>query len=171
SVAAGVAALGAADPFLYEHRVLAGLLVIALLTFGNLRGIRESGNIFAAPTYVYVASLGGVLLYGLFRYASGTLPEVPHPAGWFAQTVEPVGIFLVLRAFASGAVGLTGTEAIANGVPAFKKPEDRNAMVTLVLMGSIFGTLFLLISFLATRMSIVPDRSEQQTVLSQLVGG
>src|SRR5207249_4267485 len=65
----------------------------------------------------------------------------------------------------------TGTEAIANGVPAFKKPEDRNAMVTLVLMGSIFGTLFLLISFLATRMSIVPDPSEQQTVLSQLVGG
>ena len=171
SVAAGVAAIGAASPAIFENRVLVGLAVVALLTIGNLRGIRESGNIFAAPTYVYIVSLGVVLAFGLFRYFSGSLPIVPHPPEWFRDTVEPLGLFLILRAFASGAVGLTGTEAIANGVPAFKPPEARNASITLVLMGSLFGSLFLVISFLATHMQIVPDPDEQQTVLSQLVGG
>jgi amino acid transporter len=170
SVAAGVAALGAASPIFFEHRVIAGVIVIALLTIGNLRGIRESGNIFAAPTYVYALSLGAVLAYGLFRAATGPLPNLGHP-GWFARTAEPLGAFLVLRAFASGAVGLTGTEAIANGVPAFKKPEDRNAMITLVQMGSLFGTLFVIISFLGTHMGVAPDPDEQETVLSQIVGG
>ncbi len=175
SVAAGVAAIGAAWPFVYEHRVLSGVLVIALLTIGNLRGVRESGNIFAAPTYIYLGSLGLVLAYGLGRYLTGTLPTVTAPPDWFAQTREPLagiaGVFLILRAFASGAVALTGTEAIANGVPAFKPPEVRNASVTLVLMGSFFGSLFLVISFLATHMGVVPDPTEQQTVLSLVAGG
>ncbi len=171
SVAAGVAAIGAAWPFVYEHRVVAGVLIIVLLTIGNLRGVRESGNIFAAPTYLYLASLGLVLAYGLWRYLQGTLPTVATPPDWFAQASEPLGILLILRAFSSGAVALTGTEAIANGVPAFKPPEDRNASITLVLMGSFFGSLFLVISFLATHMGVVPDPTEQQTVLSLVAGG
>lgn len=170
SVAAGVAALGAASPWFFDNRVLVGVIVIAALTVGNLRGIRESGNIFAAPTYIYVLSLGGVLAYGLFRAATGLLPQLGQ-TGWFSATVEPLGLILILRAFASGAVGLTGTEAIANGVPAFKRPEDRNAMITLALMGSLFASLFVAISFLGTHMGVVPDPSEQQTVLSQVVAG
>ncbi len=168
SVAAGIAAIGAASALVYEHRVLTSLAVIAVLALGNLRGIRESGNIFAAPTYVYLASLGGILLFGLLRLAQGTLPALTPPPGWVPAVSEPLGAFLVLRAFASGAVALTGTEAIANGVPAFKPPESRNAGITLVLMGVSFGTLFLFISILATRMGIVADPTEQQTVLSQL---
>ena len=171
SVAAGVAAIGAAWPFAYEHRVIVGVAVVALLTVGNLRGIRESGNIFAAPTYLYLGSLGLVLAYGIFRYATGTLPVVDHPPGWFATAQEPLTVFLILRAFASGAVALTGTEAIANGVPAFKPPEDRNASITLVLMGTCFATLFVAISFLATHMAVVPDPSEQQTALSLIAAG
>ncbi len=174
SVAAGVAAIGAAWPFAYEHRVLIGLAFIAILTIGNLRGIRESANIFAAPTYVYVGSLALVILYGLTRYVSGDLPTTTPPPGWVAGSGETLagiaGVFLVLRAFASGAVALTGTEAIANGVPAFKPPEPRNASITLVYMGTLFGSLFLGIGFLATHMGLAPDPTERQTILSQLAG-
>ncbi len=173
SVAAGVAAVGAFSPFVFEHRVITGVLVIVLLTTGNLRGIRESGNIFAAPTYLYLASLGAVLCYGLFLLATGSLPTATPPPEWLRewnQRAEPFGVLLLLRAFSSGAVALTGTEAIANGVPAFKPPEARNASITLVLMGSFFAVLFFATSLLATHMGIVPDPTEEQTVLSQLAG-
>src|SRR2546428_4220193 len=133
-------------------------------------GFRESGNTFPAPPYVYLASFGGLLLYGLFRLAAGTLPSVTPPAEWILSTAQPLGLFLILRAFSSGAVALTGTEAIANGVPAFQPPESRNAGITLILMGTFFGTLYLGTSILAQHMGIVPDPSEEQTVLSQLAG-
>jgi amino acid transporter len=168
SVAAGVAALGSAFPFVYEHRVAAALLLIALIAVGNLRGIRESGSIFAAPTYLYIAGLAGVLLYGLFRAATGSLPAYTPPPEWMAAwTHEGLGaltLLLVLRAFASGAVGLSGTEAISDGVPAFQPPEDRNARITLFWMAGIFGVLFLGISFLAGQIGIMPDPKEQETV-------
>ena len=168
SIAAGVAAIGAISPFVYDNRVAVGVLAIAILTVGNLRGIRDSGNIFAAPTYLYVVSLGGLVLFGLFRLFAGTLPTVTAPAEWLPATAAPLSIFLILRAFSSGAVALTGVEAVSNGVPAFKRPEPRNAAITLILMGASFGSLFSGISVLAGHMGIVADPTEQQTVLSQV---
>ncbi|TMD60405.1 MAG: APC family permease [Chloroflexi bacterium] len=169
SVAAGVAAVGAAAPWFYDNRIFAGVLFILALTLGNLRGIRESGNIFAAPTYLYVFSLGGVLLYGIVLNLFGALPHDVSPREWLPLTPQPLALLLVLRAFASGASGLTGVEAVANGVPAFQKPEARNASITLVIMAVLFGSIFFAVGLLASAMGVVPDPSEQQTLLSQIV--
>ncbi|HEV8670006.1 MAG TPA: APC family permease [Candidatus Limnocylindria bacterium] len=169
SSAAGVAAISSFVPAVHDHRVLWAVGLIALLTIGNLRGIREAGVIFAAPTYIYVISLLGLVAYGLFRIASGDMPVAVAPRDAFEpQGLEALTPLIVLRAFASGSVGLTGSEAIANGVPNFKPPEPRNAVITLVWMGTIFGTLFLGITYLATRIGIVPDASELETVNSML---
>ena len=169
SSAAGVAAISSFVPAVHDHRVLWSLGLIALLTVGNLRGIREAGVIFAAPTYVYIVSLLGLIAYGAFRIASGDMPAATLPRDAF----EPGGLelltpLIVLRAFASGSVGLTGSEAIANGVPNFKPPESRNAVITLVWMGTLFGLLFLGLTYLATRIGIAPDQSELETVNSML---
>jgi amino acid transporter len=169
SIAAGVAALTSIFPQLFDIRVALGVAFVVLLAIGNLRGIRESATIFALPTYVYLMAIFGLLAYGLFRFATATLPHyVAHPEWSLRETVEPLGLLLVLRAFASGSVALTGVEAVSNGVPAFKRPEPRNAQVVLILMGSFFGAIFLGMSFLAGQLGIVPDPSEQETVVSQL---
>ena len=167
SVAGGVLAITSAVPSLDPYKVTIGVSFIVLLTIGNLRGIREAGVMFAGPTYLYVASVVGVLLYGLYRFATGDLPAPVAPPVAVQQT-ELLGAFLILRAFSSGSVALTGTEAVANGVPAFRRPEARNAQVVLVAMGTLFGTLFLGISFLATRIGLQPDASETQSVLSMI---
>lgn len=167
STAAGVAAVSSFIPGIHDHRVLWGVGIIALLTIGNLRGIREAGVLFAAPTYVYVVSMFGLIVVGLVRVLGGDLPAAAAPA-------EPIPVeqgltaLLILRAFASGSVGLTGSEAVANGVPNFKPPEPRNATITLLTMGALFGALFLGITFLATTIGIVPDRHETETVNSML---
>jgi amino acid transporter len=170
SIAAGVEAITSIFPDLYDYRVALGLGFTVLLTLGNLRGIRESGTIFSAPTYVYLVAIYGLLAYGLFRFATGTLPEYQPPPEWVQSEsgVEALSLFLLLRAFSSGSVALTGTEAVSNGVPAFKPPESRNARTVLILMGICFGTIFLGMSFLAGQMAIVPDPTEQQTVISQM---
>jgi amino acid transporter len=169
SVAAGVAALTSVFPAIYPHRVLAGVGFVLLIMLGNLRGIRESGAIFAAPAYVYLASMFGLLGYGLFRYLTGTMPVYTAPAGWEAAAgTQGLGLLLILRAFASGSVALTGTEAVSNGVPAFKAPEARRAQTVLILMGTCFATIFIGISFLAGHLGILPDPTEEQTVISQL---
>jgi len=150
-------------------RVALGVAFVGVLAIGNLRGIRESATIFALPTYVYLVAIFGLLAYGLFRFVTGTLPDYTAPPAWQLQeTVGPLGILLVLRAFASGSVALTGVEAVSNGVPAFKRPESRNAQVVLILMGSFFGAIFLGMSFLAGQLGILPDPTEQETVVSQL---
>ncbi len=169
STAAGVAAISSFIPPVADNRVLWALGLIALLTLGNLRGIREAGVLFAAPTYVYIVSLIALIAFGLYRVASGDLPAAVTPRDPFEQGgVEVLTVLLVLRAFASGAVGLTGSEAVANGVPNFKPKETRNAITTLVLMGSTFGVLFLGLTFLATTIGLTPDRSEIETVNSML---
>ena len=168
SVAAGVAAVTSAAPSLYDDRVLIGILLVALLTIGNLRGAREAGVIFAAPTYVYVVALYGMIAFGLYRIATGDMPQASAPPQAFPAPTQPLALFLVLRAFASGSSGLTGTEAVANGVQAFKAPESRNASIVLLVMATMFGTLFLGISWLATTIGIQPDYSESETVLSLL---
>jgi amino acid transporter len=168
SIAAGVAALGSFVPGLHEYRVLVGLGAIGILVIGNLRGIRQSGNFFSLPTYLYLASIFSLLGYGLFRLATGTMPEYTPPPGWEPETVAPLTLMLVLRAFASGAVALTGTEAVADGVSIFKPPESRNAAITLLMMGTLFGAIFLGISFLVQHVGLVPDPAEDETLLSQL---
>ena len=165
SVAGGVLAMTSAVPALDPWKVTIGVVFIALLTIGNLRGIREAGLMFAGPTYFYVGSILVVLAIGLYRVATGDVPAPVAPPQVVQQT-EALSAFLVLRAFSSGSVALTGTEAVANGVPAFKPPESFNARVVLVAMGTLFGTLFLGISFLATRVGLQPDASETQSMLA-----
>jgi len=169
SIAAGVAALTSIVPELFEYRVALGVALVVLIAMVNLRGVRESGAFFSIPTYVYLVSIFGLLGIGLFRYLTGTMPEYHAPAAWLgAEAAEPLGILLLLRAFSSGSVALTGTEAVSNGVPAFRPPEPRNAQIVLILMGTFFGLIFLGMSFLASQLGILPDPTEQETVISQL---
>src|SRR5262249_50821374 len=130
----------------------------------NLRGIRESGKLFAAPTYLFVASLFVLIVYGAAGAIFNFVPEAPyepHPPG-----LEGVGLFLILRAFASGCAALTGLEAVSDAVPAFKKPEANNARIVLTWLGVILITLFLGTTFLAYDLGIAPRAHE--TVVSQL---
>src|SRR5437899_2655146 len=164
SVAAGVAALTSAVPTLFPYRP--GLCVVAVvgIALANLRGIRESGQLFAAPTYLFIASLGGLIVYGGLGALFDFLPEAPyqrHPPG-----LEGVGLILFLRAFSSGCTALTGVEAVSDGVPAFKPPEAHNARVVLTWLGVILITLFLGTTFLAYDFGITPRPEE--TVVSQL---
>jgi amino acid transporter len=169
SVAAGVAALTSIVPELFEARVGLSVAITIGIALINLRGVRESGLVFSVPTYVYLLSIFGLLALGMWRYATGTMPEYHAPAQWLGATVtEPLGLLLILRAFASGSVALTGTEAVSNGVPAFKPPEARNAARVIVLMGLFFGLIFLGMSFLVGQLGILPDPTEEETVLSQL---
>jgi amino acid transporter len=169
SVAAGVAALTSIFPGLYEPRVAVGVAIVVVIAMVNLRGIRESGLAFSLPTYVYLVSILGLLAFGFFRFFSGTMPTYEPPPAWLgAGAAEPLGILLVLRAFSSGSVALTGVEAVSNGVPAFKPPEPKNAQLVVVLMGLFFGVIFLGMSFLAGQLGILPDPTEQETVVSQI---
>ena len=169
SIAAGVAALTSIFPDLFAYRVALGVGFVLLIGLGNLRGIRESGAIFTAPAYVYLVAIFGLLGYGFLRYALGDLPAYTAPAAWQeAHGTQALGLLLILRAFSSGSVALTGTEAVSNGVPAFKPPEARHAQMVLILMGASFAAIFLGMSFLAGQLGILPDPSEQTTVVSQL---
>ena len=175
SVAAGVLALASAFPELNDYRVVIGVVLIGLIALGNLRGVRESGNIFAVPTYVFMVMLFGLIAIGIYRQVTGTMPPYVAPVDFLPAAAEPLGLLLILRAFSSGAVALTGVEAISNGVPAFTPPEARNARTTMAAMGLLLGALFLGVSYLVTQVGILPDRTEQQSVISQLarviVGG
>jgi amino acid transporter len=172
SVTAGVAAITSAVDGLAGHRVLLCLVAIVVIMLANLRGVKESGRLFAFPTYGYIIALSVLLAYGLWRSFTGDLTAIPENAERVeeirknAEFASGVGFFYLMRAFSSGAVALTGVEAISNGVGAFKKPESRNAGKTLVCMAAILGSLFLGISVLAHRLEPVPG--EDETVLSQL---
>ncbi len=164
SVAAGIAAVTSALPALFGYREALCVLAVVGIAVANLRGIRESGRLFAAPTYVFVVTLGALIAYGSLGAIFDFIPEKPyeaHPPG-----LEGVGLFLILRAFASGCAALTGVEAVSDGVPAFKPPEAHNARVVLAWLGVILVTLFLGITILAYDFGIVPKKDE--TVLSQL---
>ncbi|TLY26901.1 MAG: APC family permease [Nitrospirae bacterium] len=163
SVAAGIAAITSAVPELHEHRVGLGLLAIAVLTWGNLRGVRESGRIFAVPTYLFVGSLGLVIVTGLGRMLFGAGEAHPPPS---IPAVEGLTLFLLLRAFSSGCTALTGIEAISNGVPAFRPPASKNAATTMIWMAAILGSLFLGLTILAYVYGLVPR--EEETLISQI---
>ena len=170
SVSAAVAAITSVIPELFPERELMAVGIVLLLMLGNLRGVRESGTIFMAPTYLYIVAILAMVGIGVVRAATGTLPEYTPPSEWLSAEAggEALGILLILRAFSSGAAALTGVEAISDGVPAFKPPEWRNARITLVWAAAIFAALFLGISFMASTIGIVPDPSEENTVLSQV---
>jgi amino acid transporter len=172
SVSAGVAAMTSIVPEMVDWKVYISVAMVILLMLGNLRGIRESGTIFMAPTYLYVVLMLGIIGFGVFQSLTGSLATYQAPAGWadaLEHSTQALGLFLILRAFSQGAVALTGVEAISDGVPAFKSPEWRNARITLTWAATIFGILFVGIAYLVVRIGIIPDPSETQTVLSQLV--
>jgi amino acid transporter len=170
SIAAGVAAITSAVAPLRGHEVELGLALIALISVANLRGVRESGRIFAPPTYTYIVMMSALVGWGLIRFATGSLHRLPvnhaaltHFTGTHAM-LTGASLFLLLRAFSSGAVALSGVEAISNGIQAFRKPESRNAAITLTAVATILGVLFLGIALLAVRLR--PTLSPNQTILS-----
>jgi amino acid transporter len=171
STSSAVEQIVSAFPVLFDERVLIGVVAIGLIAIANLRGLREAGNIFAAPTYLFIGSALIMIAVGVFRIV--VLGEGstygPTIASQVQATAEPLGALLILRAFAAGAVALTGTEAIATGVPAFKPPEAKNAATTLGVMAALLATLFIGITFLAVNFAILPiDVPEKKTVIAQV---
>ncbi len=171
STSSAVEQITSAFPILYDERVLIGVVAIALITVGNLRGLREAGNIFAIPTYLFIGS--ALLMIGVGTFRIVVLGEGSTYGPEFNEqvsgTLQPLTLILLLRAFAAGAVALTGTEAIATGVPAFQPPESKNAATTLAVMALLLGVLFIGITFLAVNFGIGPATLEaKQTVIAQV---
>ncbi len=171
STSSAVEQITSAFPILYDERVLIGVAAIALITVGNLRGLREAGNIFAIPTYLFIGS--ALLMIGVGTFRIVVLGEGSTYGPEFNEqvsgTLQPLTLILLLRAFAAGAVALTGTEAIATGVPAFQPPESKNAATTLAVMALLLGVLFIGITFLAVNFGIGPATLEaKQTVIAQV---
>jgi amino acid transporter len=170
SVAAGVDNLGSAVPFVSENKTGVALAIIALLTVMNLRGVRESGAIFAVPTYLFVAGVLGMIVWGAVRwFALGDAMRAPS-ADYevLAEQSDLAGlalVFLLLRAFSSGCAALTGVEAISNGVPAFRKPKSRNAATTLALMGGLAVTMFCGIIALALATDVKMSETPAKDIL------
>ncbi|MBI3976675.1 MAG: APC family permease [Chloroflexi bacterium] len=166
SVSAGIAAITSAMPAARPFAVELALLAVLFITLANLRGVRESANIFAAPTYAYIGIMLVLIGAGGVRLVTGGPGAAAEPASMPADPAASLSIFLILRAFAAGCSALTGTEAIADGVPAFQEPQANNARVTLTWMGAILGILVLGISFLSVSFGILPAESE--TLISRL---
>jgi amino acid transporter len=176
SVSAGAAALISSFEGLAPYRVPIALGFIVLVGYGNLRGIRESGKVFATPTYFFMVNIAVLLGYGLVRYLGGDLPlfgeegrgtlEFGH--GDAAALYLGAGAYTLAKAYASGGAAVTGVEAISNGVSSFKEPAWKNARQTLVLMGAGLAVMFLGISFLASEIEVVPFHDGTPTVLAQI---
>jgi amino acid transporter len=171
SISSGVAAILSIPTFrdLERFRVPLCVALVVVVTFANLRGIKESGRAFAVPTYVYIVSISLMVGIGLWRIFFGSYDQVPFDAERAHDVTQfggSLSLFLLLRGFSSGAVALTGVEAISNGVPAFRRPESRNAASTLTWMAAILGSLFLGLSILASRLHPFPTHEE--TVNSQM---
>ena len=182
SIAAGVLAMYSAFPSLYDYRVEICLFFVLLLTVANLRGVKESGLFFAIPTYLYMIAMAMFIVWGIVEKARGTLQVIPPSLEGIAHVREhfkvsdsfvPISAYIFARAFSSGAVALSGVEAISNGIPAFRKPTSKNAATTLVWMTLILGTGFFGISMIATWMK--PTPSESESIISimgrELMGG
>ena len=167
SISAGVLALATLFSALQSYIVPIDVALVVLITVVNLRGVRESGSVFSIPTYVFIVSAFLLILVGIVEAFIGNHQSVIghfHPA----PQIEPLTIFLILRAFAAGCSAMTGVEAISNGIPAFKKPEPRNAAITLTWMAVILGSLFIGITILALSFGIEPVASGNPTVIGQL---
>lgn len=165
SVSAGVAAITSAFPNLYSYRVEIAVACVVLLTLANLRGVKESGALFAGPTYAFVVMLGVTIIIGIGKSLMGGDIRIPAPEETQAVTAG-LTLFLIARAFSSGCTAMTGVEAIANGVTVFKDPTARNARRTLTVMAGILITLFLGVTWLAVTAGAYA--SETETVISQI---
>lgn len=166
SISSGVAQITSAFPGLLPFRAEIAVIVIVLMTIVNLRGVKESGRIFAVPTYFFLGTMAVTLVVGAVRYFTGNLGVVTGVVPIHHETVEALGLFLILRAFSSGCTALTGIEAISNGITAFEKPQSKNAATTLTWMSSILIVLFLGITLMANQIQAIPSHTE--TVISQL---
>jgi amino acid transporter len=172
SVSAGVAAIDSAFPELLDYRVVPCIAFITLMTVANLRGLKESGRLFAGPTYISVFALFTLIVAGLLRSYLGELGVLPVNEEALNEITDNGALLtgttalIMLRAFSSGAVALTGVEAIADGVPAFRRPESRNAAITLTWMATILATAFFGLAVLTHRLQ--PTVSEEETLLSIL---
>src|SRR5581483_11524838 len=169
SISAGVAAITSALPVLRPYQVELAVFFVVFMTLVNLRGVRESANIFTVPTYLFIAAMFVMFAVGLVKVL--VLGDVPQ-----AEALEPVEastfgglalVFLLLRAFSSGCSALTGTEAISDGVPAFQEPQAKNAAATLLSMAIIAGLLFSGVSLLAHLYGVLPQEGHE-TVVSQI---
>jgi amino acid transporter len=165
SISSGVDQVASAIPALRGYVVEVALLAIVVMTIINLRGVKESGQIFALPTYFFLAMTLFTLAVGTFQFFSGTLNKVTE-VEMIKHTAQPLGLFLILYAFSSGCTALTGIEAISDGIAAFKKPSSRNAANTMAVMSLLLGILFIGITLLARQVEAVP--SETNTVISQI---
>jgi len=167
AVSSGVAQIVSAYPALFPYRVPLAVGLVLFTMLANLRGVKESGAAFAIPTYFFLAMTFLTVGVGFFRYLTGTLGTVVDPPPLeIGAAVQPVTLFLILRAFSNGTTALTGVECISNGVTAFKEPRSRNAGITMIWMSAILGVLFLGITFLLGQIGALP--SEEETVISQL---
>jgi amino acid transporter len=171
SISSGVAAIISIPTFrsFESQRVLLCLVLVAIVTLANLRGIKESGRVFAVPTYIYVVSISALVLYGLARSIFGHIDPIefdPEKVEHMKEVGGSLTLFMLARGFSSGAVALTGVEAISNGVPAFRRPESKNAATTLTFMALILGSLFLGLSILAHHLHPFP--SHEETINSQM---
>ncbi|WP_374688861.1 APC family permease [Promineifilum sp.] len=165
SISSGVAQIVSAFPDLAPFRVAIAVGVIAFMTLVNLRGVRESGAVFAVPTYFFLGMMFLTLGIGFFRWATGSLGTVTG-VEFIQETAAPLTLFLILRAFSSGSTALTGIEAISNGITAFKEPRSRNAARTLVVMSSLLIVLFLGTTILSRHIQAIP--SHHETIISQM---
>lgn len=169
SVSSGVAQLVSAYPGLYDYRVIIAVALVFMIMLINLRGVKESGIVFAIPTYYFLVMMFITIIIGFARFFLGTLgtvPAAPMDVMALNQTLQPITLFLILKAFSSGTTALTGVEAISNGITAFREPRSTNAGRTLIIMGSILGTMLFAITFLANHIGALP--SEEETLISQL---
>jgi amino acid transporter len=158
-----IAAITDALPPFLNLNVVLSLFFIGMIMLGNLRGIRESGSIFSIPTYLFILGFGALLAVGMIKAFTHTLtPATPPPV---LPVLQPLTLWLVLRAFSAGAVAMSGTEAISNGVPVFKPPESRNAATTLTVMATLLGVFFVGVSYLSTHMGLVPGN---ESIVSQV---
>jgi amino acid transporter len=169
SVVAGVFAITSALPSLNQHKVAMSLGFIVLITLANLRGVRESGTLFAIPTYGFILAIFVLIITGLVKCIGGCPQAVIPPEHIPLGAAGSISLFIVLHAFSSGSTALTGVEAISNGVPAFRRPQAKNAAATLGIMGAIAVTMFLGISLLARVGHAIP--SDSKSVVAEIADG
>ena len=144
AVSSGAAQIVSAFPFLYPYRIEVAVGLLLIIMLANLRGVRESGAVFSIPTYFFLATIFLVVGVGFLRYLTGTLDSVVDPPEMITMgAIQPITLFLILKAFASGTTALTGVECISNGVTAFKEPRSHNAGITMIWMSAILGVLLL----------------------------
>jgi amino acid transporter len=166
STASAIAQIQSVIPAAYEIRIEIAFVSIALITIANLRGLRESGNIFAVPTYLFVGLALAIVAIGVFRIATGAAAPIPSEPDAVPFGTEQLGVLLLLKAFAGGSVALTGVEAIANGVPAFKPPEAKNAANTMTAMALLLGILFIGLTVVAVAFGLRPTEEGGPSVVA-----